>query len=180
MVGQGSSNRLASNLEQLVSRVENIYSQRSSELDQVSGVLGNMEKLVEVLNRVEQQRSAEQQLDQRIEQLNRLMQRLSTGDEATANKITAEETLRKIIQGVKVTGKVIDIVAGSLGVMFDTIVMTVKTGDNQGVTRSTGAAGSEPVDLVSVLQPIGSILQGLLGTDTGKGQSDQEEKKEAQ
>ncbi|WP_459907308.1 hypothetical protein [Desulfotomaculum defluvii] len=142
--------------------MENIHFQKSSELDQVSGVLGNMDKLVSILSRVELQRQAEQQLNDQLAKLSQVLERLS--DQPAVSKkeeVPVEDTVRKIIKGVKVTGKVMDIVAGSLGVMFDTIVTTVKTPERQGGTRSS----KEQVDLVSVLAPLGGLLQGLLGTE---------------
>ncbi|ABO48638.1 hypothetical protein Dred_0088 [Desulforamulus reducens MI-1] len=157
-----SSNRLASNLEQLVSRMESIHFQRSSELDQVSGVLGNMDKLVDVLSRVELQRQAEHQLIDQVNRLNEVVESLSGQETVSKREVPVEDTLRKVIKGVKVTGKVMDIVAGSLGVMFDSIVATVKVPERQNTTRSS----KEQVDLASVLAPLGGILQGLLGTES--------------
>lgn len=177
-MGDRSSNRLASNLDQLVTKLESIHSHKSSELDQVSGVLSNMDKLVDIVSRVELQRQAEYQLNEQLAKLNEVMENLS-GQQQAANRreIPVEETLRKVIKGVKVTGKVMDIVAGSLGVMFDSIVTTVKTPDRQGGARST-----KEVDLASVLAPLGSLLQGLLSSepvDSGTGKSNKpEEKKE--
>lgn len=160
-VSEKSSNRLASNLEQLVSRMENIHSQRSNELDQVSGVLGNMDKLVDMLSKVELQRAAEQQLNEKLSRLNDVVETLHGQQAVSRNEVPVEETLRKIIKGVKVTGKVMDIVAGSLGVMFDSIVTTVKVPERQGTTRSS----KEQVDLAAVLAPLGGLLQGLLGAE---------------
>ena len=179
-MGERSSNRLASNLEQLVTKLESIHSQKSSELDQVSGVLGNMDKLVDIISRVELQRQAEHQLNEQLDKLNEVMENLSGQQQIARREVPVEETLRKIIKGVKVTGKVMDIVAGSLGVMFDSIVATVKTSERQGATRST-----KEVDLASVLAPLGSLLQGLLssepvdnGTNKPNKSSKPEEKKE--
>ncbi|AEF92981.1 hypothetical protein Desca_0076 [Desulfotomaculum nigrificans CO-1-SRB] len=171
-MGERSSNRLASNLEQLVSRIENAYAQRSSELEQVSGVLGNMDKLVDVMARVEMQAIAERQLNEKLERLNLLVEKLAAREAAATKEISIEETLRKVIKGVKVTGKVMDIVAGSLGIMVDSISAAVKSDGAADTTR--GKTGTESVDLASVLSPIGSILQGLLGTepvDSGQGKT---------
>ncbi|MCL5290535.1 MAG: hypothetical protein ACOY35_11035 [Bacillota bacterium] len=176
-MGDRSSNRLASNLDQLVTKLESIHSQKSSELDQVSGVLSNMDKLVDIVSRVELQRQAEYQLNEQLAKLNEVMENLGQQQAANRREIPVEETLRKVIKGVKVTGKVMDIVAGSLGVMFDSIVTTVKTPDRQGAARS-----AKEVDLASVLAPLGSLLQGLLSSepvDSGTGKSNKpEEKKE--
>lgn len=179
-MGERSSNRLASNLEQLVSRMEQIHFQRSSELDQVSGVLGNMDKLVDVLSRVELQRQAEYHVNDRLDRLNEVIEKLSNEDAISKKEIEVEETLRKIIKGVKVTGKVMDIVAGSLGVMFDSIAATVKAKERQGNTRS--ANRGDQVDLASVLAPLGGLLQGLFNAeqmDSNQAkQSKPEDKKE--
>lgn len=161
-MSEKSSNRLASNLEQLVSRMEGIHSQRSNELDQVSGVLGNMDKLVDIISRVELQRAAEYQLNEKLNRLNEVIEALQERQqEVSRSEVPVEETLRKIIKGVKVTGKVMDIVAGSLGVMFDSIASTVKVSERQNATRSA----KEQVDLASVLAPLGGLLQGLLGVE---------------
>ncbi|CCO08589.1 hypothetical protein [Desulforamulus hydrothermalis] len=162
-MGERSSNRLASNLEQLVTRLESIHSQKSSELDQVSGVLANMDKLVDIVSRVELQRQAEYQLNEQLDKLNEIIENLS-GQHKTSSKreVSVEETLRKVIKGVKVTGKVMDIVAGSLGVMFDSIVATVKAQERQGAARHNK---EKEVDLASILTPLGNILQGLLSSD---------------
>lgn len=176
-MGKKSSNRLASNLEQLVSRVENIYEQRGSELDQVSGVLGNMDKLVEIMARVELQREAEAQLDKRLEKLNKLIEKLSLQEEVQSRDVPLEDTVRKVIKGVKVTGRIMDIVAGSLGVMLDSISTTVKSNEAQNTARS-GNATKEPVDLAAVLSPLGGLLQGLLGDPTETVKAKQEEKEQ--
>lgn len=183
-MGEKSSNRLANNLEQLVSKVEGAYSQRSSELDQVSGVLGNMDKLVDIIYRAELQRQSEQQLNEKLEKLNEVIERLSSQETVINREVPVEDTVRKVIKGVKVTGKIIDIVAGSMGVMFDSIVTTVKAGE----TRNAARSNKEEVNLASVLAPLGGIIQGLFGTeqvdsDQSKQskqskQSVQEEKKE--
>ncbi|MEG6521296.1 hypothetical protein [Desulfotomaculum sp. 1211_IL3151] len=167
-MGERSSNRLTNNLEELVSRMENIHFQRSSELDQVSGVLGNMDKLVGILSRVELQRQAEQQLNDQLDKLSQVLERLSDQPVVTKREVPVEDTVKKIIKGVKVTGKVMDIVAGSLGVMLDSIVTTVKTPERQNATRST----KDQVDLVSVLAPLGGLLQGLLGTEQAESNAD--------
>lgn len=162
-MGEKSSNRLASNLEQLVSRMENIHSVRSNELDQVSGVLANMDKLVDILSRVELQRAAEYQLNEKLSRISDVMEKIHGQDQRTRSEVPVEDTVRKIIKGVKVTGKVMDIVAGSLGVMFDSIVSTVKVPERQNATRSTN---KDQVDLAAVLAPLGGLLQGLMGVDT--------------
>ncbi|SHF12888.1 hypothetical protein [Desulforamulus putei] len=160
-MGERSSNRLASNLEQLVTRLESIHSQKSSELDQVSGVLANMDKLVDIVSRVELQRQAEYQLNEQLDKLNEIIENLSGQQKMSFKReVPVEETLRKIIKGVKVTGKVMDIVAGSLGVMFDSIVATVKSQERQGATRT-----AKEVDLASILTPLGNLLQGLLSSE---------------
>ncbi|MDO7788079.1 hypothetical protein [Desulforamulus aquiferis] len=172
-----SSNRLASNLEQLVSRVENIYEQRGSELDQVSGVLGNMDKLVEIMAKVELQREAEEQLDRRLAKLNKLVEKLSIQEEVQSRDLSVEDTVRKVIKGVKVTGRIMDIVAGSLGVMLDSISTTVKSGEAQSSTRSANQT-KEPVDLAAVLSPLGGLLQGLFGENNEVVKAKQDEKLE--
>ena len=173
-MSERSSSRLASNLEQLVSRMENIHFQRGSEMDQVSGVLGNMDKLVDIIARIELQRQSEQQLNEKLDRLSQIMERVSDETVPTRNDdIPVEQTLRKIIKGVKVTGKVMDIIAGSLGVMFDTISTTVKQPERQN-TRSS----NKEIDLASVLAPIGALLQGFMGvasepTDSNQSKSSQ-------
>lgn len=169
-MSERSSSRLASNLEQLVSRMENIHFQKGSEMDQVSGVLGNMDKLVDIIARIELQRQAEQQIYEKLDRLSQIMERVNTETTATRNEdVPVEETLRKIIKGVKVTGKVMDIIAGSLGVMFDTISTTVKQSDRQKLARSS----NKEVDLASVLAPIGALLQGFMGASSEQSDSNQ-------
>ncbi|SHK34526.1 hypothetical protein [Desulforamulus aeronauticus] len=167
-MSEKSSSRLASNLEQLVSRMENIHFQRGSEMDQVSGVLGNMDKLVDVLARIELQRQSEQQLNEKLDRLSKIMERVSEETVPTRDDdVAVEQTLRKIIKGVKVTGKVMDIIAGSLGAMFDTISTTVKQPDRQNLTRSN----NKEIDLASVLAPVGALLQGFLGVASEQSDS---------
>ncbi|AEG58457.1 hypothetical protein Desru_0158 [Desulforamulus ruminis DSM 2154] len=175
-MAEGSSNRLVSNMEELVSKVEGIYSKKSGELDQVSGALSNIDRLVEVLARVELQQSAEQQLGDKITKLNTALERLNQPPDAASQEedTNVQETLRKIIKGAKVTGKVLDIVAGGLSVMFDSITETVKSGNRQGAKTAP-----ESVDLSSVLNPLGSILRGLVHSDNNEpAPSKQEEKLE--
>lgn len=172
-----SSNRLASNLEQLVSKIEDSYEQKGNELDQVSGMLGNMDRLVEVMARLELQREAEEQLQKRLDKLNRLVEKLAKQEEIMNRDVPIEDTVRKVIKGVKVTGKIMDIVAGSLGIMLDSISATVKAGESQNTMRNNQP--KEPVDLASILTPLGGILQGLLSTDTVEGGKAKPEEKQA-
>ncbi|AQS57842.1 hypothetical protein [Desulforamulus ferrireducens] len=159
-MSEKSSSRLASNLEQLVSRMENIHFQKGSEMDQVSGVLENMDKLVDIIAKIELQRQAEQQLNEKLDRLSQILERVSNTATVSRNDdVPVEQTLRKIIKGVKITGKVMDIIAGSLGAMFDTISTTVKQSDRQNLTRTN----NKEVDLASVLAPIGALLQGFMG-----------------
>lgn len=112
---------------------------------------------------MEVQRSSENKLAQKLEiiinQLDRLTKEPLVRSEL--EKMDLELTLRKIIAGTRTVGQVIEIIANSTQIMFDSIIKTFNDYKVTTTSQSSRSSKSNPLDLAKVLEPMSTLLRSL-------------------
>ncbi|MTI82102.1 MAG: hypothetical protein FH758_14775 [Firmicutes bacterium] len=145
-------------LEKLVNKIENYQQEKTYDIKQTTAVYEKLDRLVESMSRLESERSTEAQVAAKIDEMTRHIDKVMTHQQRREKQGEFEDNLRKILNGAKVTGKVIETVAGSADLMFDTISRLIKEENKKDGSKKKK---EEEFDLSSFLKPLNSLLQGF-------------------
>ncbi|WP_031516442.1 hypothetical protein [Desulfofalx alkaliphila] len=164
--------KLNETLERLLDRIESYHAEKHHDVHQSSLVFDRLDKLVQSMSRIESQQSSERILSEKIDEVTKHIDKIMTQQAKQEKQLEFEDTIRKVLHGAKITGKVIETVASSADVMFNTISHLVKD-DGKGKKQK---ANTEELDLANLLKPINSLIQGFAAVgSTSKGNYDSTE-----
>lgn len=155
-------------LEKLVNRIESYQREKTYDLQQASALYERLDKLVQTMTRLERERSEEAKMAEKIEEMTKYIDKAMKQHHRKEKQVEFEETLRRILNGAKITGKVIETVASSADVMFESIARLIKD-DYKG--SSTKKKKNEDFDLASILKPLNSLIQSFSSVGSGSSES---------
>ncbi|MGB9803418.1 hypothetical protein [Desulfofundulus sp.] len=149
-------------LDDLVEKLENLQAEKSNEIEDTGKVSASLDRLAKLIADLEVQRSRENKLTQKLEVIINQLEHLTREPlfRSETSKMDLELTLRKIIAGTRTFGQVIEIIANSAQLMFDSILKTFnefKLTTNQ----NNRSSKSNSLDLAKVLEPMNTFLRGL-------------------
>jgi|OM-RGC.v1.018329284 hypothetical protein len=149
-------------LDDLVEKLESLQAEKSGQIEDTGKVSASLDRLAELIADLEVQRSRENKLTQKLEVVINQLERLTKEPlfRSEAQKKDLELTLRKIIAGTRTVGQVIEIIANSVQIMFDSIL---KTFNDFKVTANQNTRSSKinSLDLARVLEPMNTFLRSL-------------------
>jgi len=167
MSGLGTDRPLHETIDSLISKLEAIQSEKNYQLEDAAKITSNIDRLAEAIANLEMTRARENKLAQKLEVLTGQMEALTRSSYRgeRSNVRSLESTLRTLIAGTRTVGQVIEIIANSAQVMFDSIIKTF----NDYRVSTTGASergGGEKTshlatDLTRLLDPINTLLRSL-------------------
>ncbi len=156
-----TSVRVEDLLEGLVQKIEKINREKIEDLEESRRALASMEKLWEAVRRLEHQKRREKIMVKRVADIHDRLERLSGSNRGTLEARSVIDAINSILNGAKTTGQVIEIVAGSLQAMIETVKAVLKS--QQAGTRSQTPYGeSRGADLSALLKPINTLLNSLI------------------
>ncbi|MBZ4687838.1 MAG: hypothetical protein PWQ96_1829 [Clostridia bacterium] len=142
--------------------------QKSTGYEATAELVEKLDKLVQRLNQLETQKEEDRELGsdrELIERLDSILKQiekvLERQPEAKEDKLSElEYSLKKWLKIAEVSGKITEVIAGSLHVLIEAIMKVIKEQKSSAVklTRSTGA--SQP-ELSNLLSSISSFIQEL-------------------
>ena len=147
-------------LEGLVEKIERINREKNEEFDRSKRALSSMDKLNEAMARLEFQRRRENLMAKKISRVYDQLENGTGVERGTDGIKSATHLITGFLNGAKATGQIIEIVAGSLIVMMDTVSNVIKN-------QSAGSRGYSPggeskgLDLAALLKPVNVILNSL-------------------
>ncbi len=147
-------------LEGLVEKIERINREKNEEFERSKRALSSMDKLNEAMARLEFQRRRENLMAKKISRVYDQLEKGAGVERGTDGLKSATQLITGFLNGAKATGQVIEIVAGSLMVMMDTVSNVIKN-------QSAGSRGYSPggeskgLDLAALLKPVNAILNSL-------------------
>ncbi len=151
-------------LDNLVNKLENLQAEKSSQIEDAGKLSANLDRLAELIANLEVQSSRENKLVQKFEviinQLDRLVKEPLVRSESERGDL--EFTLRKIIAGTRTVGQVIEIIANSIQLMFDSIIKTFNDFKVTTASQGTRSSNSSSLDLARVLEPMNTLLRTLV------------------
>lgn len=147
-------------LEGLVQKIEKINREKKEEYEKSINVLGKMDKLCDAMSRLEYQRRREKVMARRIAAVYQQLERGAGVERSPAETKSIVQILSGLLNGAKTTGQVIEIVAGSLMVMMETVSNVIKS-QKTGVRGYTPGGESKGLDLAILLKPLNAILNSL-------------------
>jgi hypothetical protein len=148
-------------LEGLVQKIEKINRQKNDELEKTRHILTSMDKLTESMSRLEYQRRREKLVANKIAHVYDQLERASGTDRGAADIKSLSVVVNKLLNGAKVTGQVIEIMASSLIVMMETVSGVLK--NQQSGTRGYAPSGeTKGIDLAALLKPVNILLNSLV------------------
>ncbi|KJR96032.1 MAG: hypothetical protein VR68_15825 [Peptococcaceae bacterium BRH_c4a] len=159
-------------LEGLVEKIERINREKNEEFERSKRALSSMDKLNEAMARLEFQRRRENLMAKKISRIYDQLEKGTGVERGTDGIKSATHLITGFLNGAKATGQVIEIVAGSLMVMMDTVSNVIKN-------QSAGSRGHSPggeskgLDLAALLKPVNVILNSLAAKQQQQQQSQQ-------
>lgn len=148
-------------LEGLIEKTDSLNRQKEEELKKVQQVLASMDRLNENILRLEYQKKREKILSQKVAHIYHQLERTTGADRNMEEVKSLSIMAGKFLNGVKVTGQIIEIVAGSMQVMLDTVSGVLK--NQSSMTRGHTSAGeARGLDLASLLKPVNVLLNSLV------------------
>ena len=170
----GSSRQLGDNLDLLAKGLEHLHQERTLNLDQSSRAVVSLDKMAEMLVELERLRARELVMAERFAAINEKLESIMGGSRGELNTVALADVLNTIAGGAKVTGQVIEIVAGGFQGVIDSISKLFNS-ETTAVEKEGGqnAAGdSRGIDLSSILQPMNAIVQTLVSQKSKENGSD--------
>lgn len=172
-----SSRQLGDAMERLAKRAEQLQRERAINVEQSTRAVAALDRISEILVDLEAQRTREMILAEKFAGIAGKLEGVTGLSRGGGTGEGVEKTLKKVINGAKVTGQVIEIVAGGFQGMLDSITTVVKK--EQVVAESTGSETSGTaggMDLSAILQPMSSIMQALVKSKPSGGGKAAEDK----
>lgn len=162
-MNSGSSRQLSETLDLLANKLERLHQEKTLNMDQSSRAVASLDKMAEVLVELERLRARELILAERFSTVSEKLEVITGDSRGGATSAGLVDVLKMVTNGAKVTGQVIEIVAGGFQNILDSVnklfVSDVNTGQSNSQSGSRGAAA---FDLSSILQPMNSIVQALV------------------
>lgn len=161
--------RLNATLEKLVERIDSYHREKNNSVQQTAEIFNKLDALLDSISKLEAQQSAEAKLAHKIEDMNRYIDKVIKQQQKQEKQMEFEETLRRVLYGAKITGRVIESVASSADAMFDTISHMLREGHKTG-GGSRQQINNNNFDLASLLKPLNSLIQGFasVGANSAK------------
>ncbi len=167
---EGKKVNVTDTVEKLLARIEAYQKEKSHDVELASEIFDKLDRLVQTMSRLEAQRGAESKLVEKVEMMTKHVDKIMQTQEKREKQIEFEETVRKVLHGAKITGKVIETVAGSADVMFDTIARLLKE-DHKGGSLKEKSSG-EDFDIAALLKPLNSLIQGFASVGNSANKKD--------
>lgn len=147
-------------LERLVDRIDSYHQEKYNNVQQTAEIFEKLDSLVQSISKLEAQESAESKLANKIDDMNRHIDRMIKQEQKQEKQVEFEDALRRVLYGAKITGKVIESVASSADSVFETVSHMLKEGNkSSGVSKQ--ASSKDSFDLTSFLKPLNSLIQGF-------------------
>ncbi|MFZ5632211.1 MAG: hypothetical protein ACOY40_05125 [Bacillota bacterium] len=160
-------------LEELIQKIEKLSREKNEEIEESRRTLASMGRLTEAVTRLEYQKRREKAMAQKIAAIYSHLERTS-GDTTQSSAKSPGQVFNGILNGAKATGQVIQIVAGSLQVMIESVIAVIKNQKSAGTRNDSPAGGAaKSIDLVELLKPINSLLNSLASKSQAPAQPDQ-------
>ncbi|MBM7855195.1 DNA repair exonuclease SbcCD ATPase subunit [Desulfohalotomaculum tongense] len=153
-------------LDRLMNRIDSYQREKNYNLRHASAVYDRLDKLVQTMARLEAEKSEEVKIAAKIEEMTKQIDKILKQQQKKEKQMEFEETLRKILHGAKITGKVIETFASSADLMFETIARLIKEEYKGGAVRKQK---EDDFDLAALLKPLNSLIQGFASIGSGGG-----------
>lgn len=149
-------------LEDLLLKVDRLTREKSEEIEESRRALASVGKLAEAIKNLEYQKKREKLIAAKVAEAYSRLENMSGEKGGAVKSRNATEVVNGILNGAKTIGQVIQIIAGSLQVMMESVAAVVKNQSQSGGTRGGGQAeGTRSVDLVELIKPISTLLNSL-------------------
>lgn len=167
--------KVAETLEKLLERIESYQMEKKEDVNRASMVFDKLDKLVQTMSRLENQQNTEAVLASKIDEMTKHIDTIMKQQYKQEKQVEVEETVRRVLHGAKITGKVIETVATSANVMFGTITNLLKEEAKGGTSKKQAV---DELDLGALLKPINSLIQGFaaVGASSNKSEDSSVEK----
>ncbi len=173
-MSSGSSRQLSETLDLFIKKLEQLQLDRTKKMDQSSRAVASLDRLAEILVELERLRAREMVLTEKFDIINKKMESISGTDRGDLAGVGLIDVMKKVINGTKATGQVIEIVAGGFQDILESVNNVIKSEEvaQEQENGQRGGSGVRGLDLSAILQPMNSIVQALVS------QKSKEESKE--
>lgn len=154
--------RVGDALEGLVQKIEKLNREKNEEIENTRRALASMDRLTEAMTLLHRQKRREKILASRMSYIHEQLEKAASGSHRNSIETKSlTDALNKLLSGAKATGQIIEIVAGSLMVMMETVRNVIKS-QSAGTRGYTPPGEARGVDLAALLKPINTLLNSLV------------------
>ncbi len=153
--------RVEDALEGLVQKIDRLNKEKGEEIEKTRRALASVGRLTEAVGRLQRQKRRERILARRMAYIHHRLEKAATGSRSDSAELKSmTDAVNRFLGGAKTTGQIIEIVAGSLIVMMETVRNVLKS---QTAARGHTSPGeARGVDLGTLLKPINTLLNSLV------------------
>ncbi len=151
-------------LQQLIDKLEHIQRQEQNENENTEKLLLVIERMAGELIVMEEKRKEEENLICRLELLNKNMEKVLEQNQSGNREISMEQTLRKVVNGIRITGQVITILASSAQVAVNSISALMHNTISANHIDNKEVNGITTSDLSNLLETLTTVAQALINS----------------
>jgi len=159
-----------SRLESLLERIEKIQSENPAGNQEAEQMANTLEQILIKIETIQAQKQKQEEANKKLEHVLEYME--STIGQGTAimppkpEKPALEDSLRDILKTAQASGKVLELLAGSLMIVLEAAVKVGKSEGQIPMAQVASPRNNAQPDFSSILTALSSYVQGM-GSDAG-------------
>ncbi|MFZ5632213.1 MAG: hypothetical protein ACOY40_05135 [Bacillota bacterium] len=162
-MNESSGGNLSASIERLINRMEGLYEQQSVENDRMENMLSLLGRLSEILVRMEEVKNFEAELNKKIDLLNKSLENtVNIQENLLRDQEGMDKTFSRVVDGVKMFGQILSIVAASVQLTVDNIGTVLKNPSQTDNAADKTQVARTQADLASMLQPVSTLVKNLV------------------
>lgn len=153
-------------LETLINQIDKLEGQQpAAAVNETAQIANMLEQILIKVETIQAQKAKQEEANKKLEQVLAYMESTigqGTLAQVKPGKLPIEDTLKDFLRTAQSSGKVLELLAGSLVIVLEAAVNVVKNNSLTPVSLAPGAKTSNPqTDFTSILSALSSYVQGL-------------------
>lgn len=151
-------------LETLLEKMEKIEGQPPVGPDDTEQMTKTLEQILIKMEAIQTQKAKQDEANKKLEQVLGYMESTigqGTQIQPIPDKPPLEESLKNILKTAQASGKVLELLAGSLMIVLEAAVKVVKTNEQTPLARTDSPKTGAQPDFSTILAALSSYVQGM-------------------
>jgi hypothetical protein len=151
-------------VEKLIDKMERMYERQAIENNRVDNMMSSLDRLAEIVARLESGKNLEAEFNKKIDLLNESLERVVNIQQNLAREQEGtHKTFNKFVEGTKVFGQILSVVAASIQMAVDNIGSVLKKNNEEcSFSPDKTQVVKTQADLSVLLQPLSTLVKNLV------------------